>query len=230
MTRMGLRQRFYSITHDPAVGISVYIEAVLLIVQQLSAIGHKPNDLEISDKLLIGLHQSWTPVRTALTLRESGKPEIEKITSALKQFEANGPLRPAPSESVLYSKSSGCRRYGSKLNKGTKLDNGEFDWGNTKGREGVCFRCGREGHIARNCVADMPEDVKRKLLDHAHVTLVDPGPDEELSCLFPFVSGAGDDPPPTSVAYSPQKGRKRKPGRRHKWIGEKGKGEPEFAC
>lgn len=80
MTRMGLRQRFYSITHDPAVGISVYIEAVLLIVQQLSAIGHKPNDLEISDKLLIGLHQSWTPVRTALTLRESGKPEIGKIT------------------------------------------------------------------------------------------------------------------------------------------------------
>jgi hypothetical protein len=50
-----------------------------------------------SDKLLIGLHQSWAPVRTALTLRDKiEKPEIELITSALKQFEANESLVAAP--------------------------------------------------------------------------------------------------------------------------------------
>jgi hypothetical protein len=141
-TRMALRQQFYSLTHDPAVGIAVFIDAVFPIVRQLGAIGHKPDDLEISDKLLIRLHQSWAPVRTALTLREkSEKPKIEKITSALKQFEANESLVAAPgpqvkaeqsepslAESSLYAKSrggvKGCKEHG--------RHSGECDWGNTK--------------------------------------------------------------------------------------------------
>ncbi|KAF7372534.1 CCHC-type domain-containing protein [Mycena venus] len=41
---------------------------------------------------------------------------------------------------------------------------GEFDWGNSKERDGVCHHCGRSGHIARRCIADMPEDVKNKIL------------------------------------------------------------------
>ena len=87
-------------------------------------IGHKLDNLEITDKLLIGLYKSWAPVRTApvrtaLTLHEkSGKPNIELITSTLKQFKVNeslvaapGPLvkvkQPEPShaESGLYTKS-----------------------------------------------------------------------------------------------------------------------------
>ena len=75
-TRMALCQQFYSLTHNPAVGIAVFIDTVFLIVRQPGAIGHKPDDLEISDKLLIGLHQSWTPVRTVLTLHE--KPRSPK--------------------------------------------------------------------------------------------------------------------------------------------------------
>jgi hypothetical protein len=76
-TRMALHQQFYSLTHDPAVGIAVFIDAIFSTVRQLSAIGHKPDDLKISNKLLIGLPQSWAPVRTALTLHEKPeKPEI----------------------------------------------------------------------------------------------------------------------------------------------------------
>jgi hypothetical protein len=87
---MALHQQFYSVMHDPVVGITVFINAIFSIVQQLAAIGHKPENLEISDKLLIGLHQSWT-------LREKiEKPEIELITSALKQFEVNESLVAVP--------------------------------------------------------------------------------------------------------------------------------------
>ena len=229
-TRMALRQQFYSLTHDPAVGIAVFIDAVFSIVRQLGAIGHKPDDLEISDKLLIGLHQSWAPVRTALTLREkSAKPEIEKITSALKQFEANESLVAAPgpqikaeaserslAESALYTKSRGG---GFKGSKGHGRHSEECDWGNTKEREGVCWRCGREGHVARNCIADMPEEVKRKVIDH--VLVADTDPDVTSPELFAFVSDTGDDPP----SYSSGKRGKREVGRPRKWIGEKGAGE-----
>ncbi|KAJ6458362.1 hypothetical protein C8R47DRAFT_1081747 [Mycena vitilis] len=45
---------------------------------------------------------------------------------------------------------------------------GEFDWGNSKEKDGVCHRCGRSGHVARRCVADMPDDVKAKLLTSKH--------------------------------------------------------------
>jgi hypothetical protein len=217
--RMALRQKFYSLTHDPAVGITVFIDAVFSIVRQLAAIGHKPDDLEISDKLLIGLHQSWAPVCTALTLCEkTEKPEVELITSTLKQFEANellvaapGPLvkveksEPSLAESALYIKSRGG---GSKGSKGHGRNFEECDWGNTKEREGVCWRCGREGHVAKNCIADMPEDIKRTIVNHAHITIT--SPDDELFAFAVYGSG---------------KQGKLKPGRPRKWIGEKGTGE-----
>ena len=134
-------------------GIAVFIDAVFLVVQQLSTIGHRPNDLEISDKLLIRLHQLWTPIHTTLTLCEkTEKPELKKITSALKQFKVNESLvavceplvkveQPELSlaELALYMKSQGG---GSKKGHGRKLE--EFDWGNMKDCEGVCWRCGEE--------------------------------------------------------------------------------------
>jgi hypothetical protein len=101
MTRMALCQQFYSLMHDPTVGITVFINAIFSIVQQLSTIGHKPDDLKINDELLIGLHQLWAPVCTVLTLREkTEKPKIELTTSALKQFKVNKSLVVAPGPQV----------------------------------------------------------------------------------------------------------------------------------
>ena len=51
-----------------------------------SELGHILDDLKISNKLLIGLHKSWAPVCTVLSLCEKSKKlEIEKITSALQR-------------------------------------------------------------------------------------------------------------------------------------------------
>ena len=41
---------------------------------------------------------------------------------------------------------------------------GDFDWGNSKGREGVCFWCGKPGHVTAKCIADMPPNIKNKIL------------------------------------------------------------------
>jgi hypothetical protein len=203
-TRIGLRQQFYTLSHNPSLSIVVFIDAVTSIARQLASIGHKLDDLEISDKLLIGLHQLWAPVRTALTLREkSEKPEIEKITAALKQFEANESLLATTNSSVKKEESesnSGELALGAKIhggglkgNKGRGRSVEEYDWGNSKGRDDVCWRCGREGHVARLCVADMPQDVKQKVFDHALTAVIDSdNPDEEM---FAFILNVGHDPP-----------------------------------
>ena len=73
--------------------------------------------------------------------------------------------------------------------------------------------------MVKNCVANMPEDVKWRVLDHANIADI-----ETTSEWFAFASDASDGPH-TYVTYGSGKHRKCKPGRLHKWIGEKGMGE-----
>ncbi|KZP02063.1 hypothetical protein FIBSPDRAFT_711921, partial [Athelia psychrophila] len=87
-TRMNLRQQFYSLAHDPTSGVMSFVNAISAVVRQLESIGHKPAVDEITDKLLIGLHPSFSAVRTTLSLR-SPEPSVKDIVSALKQFEAS---------------------------------------------------------------------------------------------------------------------------------------------
>ncbi|KIJ25635.1 hypothetical protein M422DRAFT_108713, partial [Sphaerobolus stellatus SS14] len=84
--RMSLRQRFYSTTHDPSAGVTSYINEVLSIVRQLNAIGHKPADDEVTDKILIGLDPSFSAIRSILSLREP-IPRVDEITAALQEYE-----------------------------------------------------------------------------------------------------------------------------------------------
>jgi hypothetical protein len=152
-----------------------FVNEVLTVVRQLESIKRKPKNDEITDKLLIGLHSLFAAVRTNLSLR-TPEPSIKEITAALKEFEDNETLRPSFSapidsaikeESLLYAQKGG--RHGSGGG-GFKAKFDDFDWGNSKGRDGVCFRCGCSGHVAGKCVADMPTDTKERVLNHhAHI-------------------------------------------------------------
>jgi hypothetical protein len=68
-TWMNLCQHFNALSHNPAAGVMPFINNVLAVVCQLEAISHKPQNDEITDKLLIGLHSSFAAVRTNLSLR-----------------------------------------------------------------------------------------------------------------------------------------------------------------
>jgi hypothetical protein len=224
--RILLRQQFYSITHDPALPISNFIEDVFSIVRKLDAIGHKPSDVEVSDKVLIGLNPSWGPVRTTLML-QSKTLSIQEITSALKQYEAN-----ESSSEVAVKKEAGEASLlaRDKRGRGRKIERNdddaeEIDWGNSKDREGVCFRCGRHGHIAAKCVSDMPADVKRKILDHASSyanIVVESAPGDADDELFAFLAKLQHPPSPSpspsntpTVLSSPVVRAKKKRGKRH---------------
>ena len=60
-------------------------------------------------------------------------------------------------DSALYAKGKG----GGPKRRGDVDDGDEdFDWGNTKNCEEVCFRCGNPRHIAQFCITNMPDDIK----------------------------------------------------------------------
>src|SRR5882762_845865 len=105
-----LHQQFYSIIHDPAIPIANFIKGVFLVICKLDAIGHKLSNTEISNKILIGLDNSWSPVRTMLMLWSTFST-IDEITSALKQYEANKMgVKQESVDSTLYAKGTtrGC--------------------------------------------------------------------------------------------------------------------------
>jgi hypothetical protein len=168
---MNLHQRLYSLSHNPAVGVTPFVNEVLSVVCQLESIKCKPQKDEITDKLLIGLHSSFAAVHTNLALCIP-EPSIKEIAAALKEFEDNETLQPSISasidsaikeESLLYTNRVHCHGSGGGVPR-TRYD--DFDWGNTKNRDGVCFHCGHSSHVAQNCMADMPQE--RILNHHAH--------------------------------------------------------------
>lgn len=61
---------------------------------------------------------------------------------------------------------------GGRGRRGGDRERAEFDWGNSQAQDGVCFRCGRPNHQAARCVADMPKEVKEKIL-HAGAAFED---------------------------------------------------------
>jgi hypothetical protein len=88
---MNLRQQLYLLSHNPAVGVTPFVNEVLSVVHQLESIKRKPQKDEITDKLLISLHSSFAAVHTNLSLR-TPEPSIKEITAALKEFEDNETL------------------------------------------------------------------------------------------------------------------------------------------
>ncbi len=144
LTCMNLHQHFYALSHDPVVGIMPFVNNVLTVICQLESINCKPTKDEITDKLSIGLHSSFAAICTNLSFR-TPEPSIKEITAALKEFEDNEILcssfsAPIDSvitdESALYTNKGHCHGSGGG---GSKPWFDDFDWGNSKGRDGVCF-------------------------------------------------------------------------------------------
>jgi hypothetical protein len=151
---------------------------VLTVVHQLESIKCKPQVNEITNKLLIGLDPSFAAICANLALCNP-KPSIKEITAALKEFEENETLHPAYStlndfikqETLLYTNKTG--HHGSGWG-GFKAKFEDFDWGNSKRHEGVCWHCGQSDHVAQNCVTDMPTDIKEHIINHhPHFTTLD---------------------------------------------------------
>lgn len=157
--RLALRNELYSIRHDPKHPVSVYIAAIRSVGRQLKAIGHAPSDADLADLILLRLHPSFSSVRSALS-NTTPFPSLTSLISAIKAHEMQEKLSDSVAQSVKKEEDDGDQP----MTEPNAAMAARFDWGNSKERDGVCHRCGRPGHVARRCVANMPEDIKTKFL------------------------------------------------------------------
>ena len=92
MNRLLLRQQFFSVTHDPAVPVSTFIDDIFSIVRKLDAIGHKPTDLEVSDEILLGLRERGEGRREHDCVNRDHQREGREAAQALEDHGAT--IRP----------------------------------------------------------------------------------------------------------------------------------------
>jgi hypothetical protein len=156
-----------------------------LLSRQLKAIGHEPAEDEISDIILLRLDQSFTAVRSALVTRAT-YPTLQEIVSAVKEHEAREAVVVAATSPAVKTDNSepDMAFY---TGRGRKVTGGgsDFDWGNSKGADGACHHCGRLGHHAACCVADMPADIKRQYLSpNVAATVMASAPEETPNYAF----------------------------------------------
>ena len=180
--RVELRKRFYSIEHDPSKLINIYIQQVLDAKGQLVAIGHKIEDVEVKDVILMNLHSSYETVKLSL-LTQPTEPTLEVIRSILNSsspiIDAPFAIKSEPTDTALATKFKKKDSHGTHSVMSHRNDVGHSNHGRSKSGEGIldekgfrwgnvtsdnCHRCGREGHIAALCVADMPPDIKSQIL------------------------------------------------------------------
>ena len=164
-----LHSNFYNVTHDPSKPVMEFINTIQSISHQLAAIKHSLHATEITNMILLHLHESFSPIHSALITHKE-EPMLTEIIAAVKKHEAHTVMTNCSpketsgsdeigSESIYFTgrqwKQGGVRRSASKA---------EVDWGNSKGKDGVCFPCGRSGHVAAKCIADMPQEVKDHII------------------------------------------------------------------
>lgn len=166
-SRLEARKAFNSVEHDPSKPLSIYVHDVVKAAQVLKDLSVNVEEDEIRDLLLNNLHHSFLSVKTSL-LTSSDEPDLAKVKSILtgsslsilqiKEEEGTAQAANAARSShksraypttSSYSSSSPQPPYDQQGNKWCC-------WGN----EGVCFRCGREGHLSHKCIFDMPKHIK----------------------------------------------------------------------
>jgi len=73
---------FYDTKHDPSKPIEIYIHKVINAKAQLTTMGHKVDDIEVKDVILMNLHSTYETVKLSL-LTQPTEPSLNVICSIL---------------------------------------------------------------------------------------------------------------------------------------------------
>ena len=163
-SRIEARRVFYTTTQDPSQPVDFYIQALKNAKIHLQAMGQTINDQEFKDILLMNLHPDFHSIRTSL-MSQTPEPSIEQVESILTSSPLEA-ITMIKMESVLAMRARPQGR-GRNDKQEYPVDERGNRWCDA-GRDNVCHRCGRAGHVAHHCIGDMPKNVKDWVLGRHH--------------------------------------------------------------
>ena len=170
--RVKAREDFYHVKHDVSQPIHVYISAVEAAAQVLKDLKQEISDTEILDLLMMNLDPSFHPIRTTLYASDK-EPTLATVKSILSgsvsspvvvKSEPLGDSTTFALATRQVGRLSGSR-LGASAEPGPEV--GGFRWCDPS-NEGHCHRCGRSGHVAIKCIANMPQEVKDWIMAGRH--------------------------------------------------------------
>jgi hypothetical protein len=177
-----LCKQFYSVKCNLSKPINICIQQILDAKGQLVTIGHKIENVEVKDIILMNLHSSYETIKLSL-LTQPTELSLNVICSILnllspiidvpftvKSKSTNTALatkfmRSGSNKRVSHRHVSGSSDSGHGTSVGGIEDNKGYHWGDVMSDN--CHHCRHEGHIATLCVADMPPDIKSQILSNS---------------------------------------------------------------
>ena len=85
---LNLHNNFYNVTHDPSKPVTEFINTIQSISHQLAAIKHPLNATEITNMIILCLHESFSSVRSALITHKE-EPTLMEIITTIKEHEVH---------------------------------------------------------------------------------------------------------------------------------------------
>uniref|UniRef100_D8QM44 CCHC-type domain-containing protein n=1 Tax=Schizophyllum commune (strain H4-8 / FGSC 9210) TaxID=578458 RepID=D8QM44_SCHCM len=175
--RVAARKAFYQCSHDfPTQSLEQFIVEVRAKAQVLKDMGITISDTEILDVILMNVHHAFIATTTIL-LAQTTEPKLDDAISTLTSSPAlnvdvvkKEEYSPSPLLAANAARGSRAPRHpdGHQADlTGGWVDDKGYRWCNVNGD--ACHRCGRAGHIAAFCMYNMPEAIRQKISDRAHL-------------------------------------------------------------
>jgi hypothetical protein len=165
--RVALRKAFYGAIHDTSQPIEIYIQSVVDAKSQLKAIGVKVDDDALKDVILMNRDDSFSGIHTSL-LTQPTEPSFDTICSVLGSsthiIHPDIPIK--PEEFAMAAKSGhgdSSENWRDRSAGGGIKDKKGYCWCDTVNNH-HCHCCGHMGYNAARCTADMPPEVKARIL------------------------------------------------------------------